>query len=425
MSAPSLTTRREALLAGVAWRTAYAANDRIGLGLIGVGIRGTQLLNSFQAIPGVEICAAADVYDGHLLAVREATRADLPVTRDYTDILQRRDVDAVIIATPDHWHARMVTDALQAGKHVYIEKPFTWSIEQGIAVRQAAQESNRVVQVGSGAGSSAAALKARELIRAGVLGSVNMIRMANNRNTPEGAWIYPIPPDASPRTIDWDRFLGPAPKREFDAKVFFRWRCWWEYSGGVATDLFVHLLTLIHGVMGVAGPVSVVSQGGLYRWKDGRTVPDVLNSIFEYKEGFLADVYVNLANGRAAHPTTIMGTEASLVFEDRDRLMLYPEPEPPPVQRYGSLGWPSEMRERYLKSAGDARPAARKPEEIKVERGPSHQERFIQAVRAGRNLVETAAEGLAASGAAALANLAFRRGRRVSWNPETGQVLET
>ncbi len=393
--------------------------------MIGVGIRGTQLLNSFKAVPGVEITAACDIYDGHHLAVREATRADLPVTRDYQEVLRRGDVDAVVIAVPDHWHARMVTDALAAGKHVYIEKPFTWSIEQGVAVRKAAMESKKVVQVGSGAGSSAAARKAREVIQSGALGQVSMIRMANNRNTPEGAWVYPIPPDASPKTIDWARFLGPAPKRDFDPKVFFRWRCWWEYSGGVATDLFVHLLTMVHGVMGVAGPASVVSQGGLYRWKDGRTVPDVMNSIFEYKEGFLADMYVNLTSSRGAHPTTIMGSEASLVFEDRDRLMLYPEPEPSPVQRYGSLGWPSEMRERYLKSGGDSRPTVRKPEEIKVNRGPNHQETFIEAVRAGRNLAETAAEGFAACGAAALANLAFRKGRRMSWNVESGQVLES
>src|SRR5690606_17055132 len=115
----------------------------------------------------------------------------------------------------------------------------------------------------------------------GAIGKVNMIRISNNRNSPEGAWVYPIPPDASPKTIDWARFLGPAPRRDFDPKVFFRWRCWWEYSGGIATDLFVHLLTMIHATMEVKAPRSVVSMGGLYKWKDGRTVPDVMNSIFE------------------------------------------------------------------------------------------------------------------------------------------------
>jgi predicted dehydrogenase len=421
-------TRRSALAAAAAAPRALAANDRVQLGLIGVGIRGTQLLENFKRVEGVHISAAADIYDGHLTAVREATRADLPVTRSYEEILTRPDVDAVVIAVPDHWHARMTLDALKAGKHVYIEKPMTWSIEQGMDVRRAADASRKVVQVGSGAGTSAMAVKAREVILSGAIGQVNMIRMSNNRNSPEGAWAYPVPPDASPETIDWKRFLGPAPSRPFDPKVFFRWRCWWEYSGGVTTDLFVHLLTMVHGVTGAKAPRSVVSNGGLYRWKDGRTVPDVMNSVFEYSEGFLADMYVNLTNGRAPHPTTIMGSEGSLVFEGNgpygQKLMLYPEPEPAPVQRYGSLGWPKAMRDEYLKRGSDWRPSPRKPEEIKVEAGPNHQEKFIEAVRTGKNLVENAFAGFAACGAGHLANIAYRKGRRMSWDVETGKVTE-
>jgi predicted dehydrogenase len=424
MKGPSLTRRDAVFSAAALAPRAFAANDRIGLGMIGVGIRGTQLLNNFKAVPGVNIAAACDVYDGHLRAVREATRAELPVTRAYEEILSRKDVDAVVIAVPDHLHAKMVLDALAAGKHVYIEKPLTWSIEQGVEVRRAAEQSKLVVQVGSGAGSSPIARKASELVKAGALGKVTMIRMSNNRNSPEGAWVYPIPPDASPKSIDWKRFLGSAPPQPFSAPVFFRWRCWWEYSGGVATDLFVHLLTLVHGVMGVTAPRSVVSQGGLYRWKDGRTVPDVMNSIFEYSEGFLADMYVNLNNGRPAHPTTIMGTEASLAFEDRDRLVLYPESEPGPVQRYGSLGWPSDLRDKYLAAGAGWRPSPKKPEEIRVERGPNHQEVFIQAVRQGKPIAETAAEGFAACGAAHVANAAFRQGRRLSWNSQSGAISE-
>ncbi|MCX6599879.1 MAG: Gfo/Idh/MocA family oxidoreductase [Acidobacteria bacterium] len=290
-------TRRGALLTAAAASKAFAANDKINIAHIGVGIRGTQLLENFKKVAGAEIVAACDIYDGHLTAVREATRADLPVTRDYQEILARKDVDAVVIAVPDHWHLKMALDALAAGKHVYLEKPMTWSIEQGVELRRVVEKSGKVLQVGSSAGSSAAALKAREIIKSGVLGQVNMIRMSNNRNSAEGAWVYPVPPDASPTTIDWARFIGPAPKRAFDPKVFFRWRCWWEYSGGVATDLFVHLLTLTHGVMPVKAPKSVVSLGGLYRWKDGRTVPDVMNSIFEYEPGFVVDMYVNRSTG--------------------------------------------------------------------------------------------------------------------------------
>lgn len=421
-------TRRGALLTAAAASKVFAANDKINIAPIGVGIRGTQLLENFKKVPGAEIVAACDVYDGHLTAIREATRADLPVTRDYSEILARKDVDAVVIAVPDHLHLKMALDALAAGKHVYLEKPMTWSIDQGVELRRVVEKSGKVLQVGSSAGSSAAAVKAREIIKSGILGQVNMIRMSNNRNSPEGAWVYPIPPDASPTTIDWARFIGPAPKRAFDPKVFFRWRCWWEYSGGVATDLFVHLLTLVHGVMPVKAPQSVVSLGGLYRWKDGRAVPDVMNSIFEYEPGFVVDMYVNLNNGRPGQPVTIMGTEGSLVFESSrgggSKLVFYPENEPSPVQRYGSLGWPAEMRDQYLKKAGDWRPSPKKPVEYTTDPTLNHQEKFIEAVRTGKPLAETAAEGLAACGAAHLANLAYRKGRRMSWDYETGKVTE-
>lgn len=428
MKAASILTRREAIATAAAASRAFAANDQINLGLIGVGIRGTQVMENFKRVPGVNIAAAADIYDGHLKAVREATREDLPVTRNYEEIISRKDVDAVVIAVPDHWHSKMAIAALSAGKHVYLEKPMTWNIEQGLEVRRAVDSSKKILQVGSGAGSSAAALKARELIKAGALGKVSMIRLSNNRNTPEGAWVYPIPPDASPKTIDWARFIGPAPQRPYDPKVFFRWRCWWEYSGGVATDLFVHLLTFVHGVMDVKGPNSAVSLGGLYKWKDGRTVPDVMNSVFQYDEGFVADMYVNLCNGRPGEPATIMGTEATLVFEGQrgngDKLILYPEPEPSPVQRYGSLGWPSEMRDAYLKSASGGRPERKKPEEITIEPGPTHQERFIECLRTNKQPMEDAFAGFAACGAAFLANMSYRTGRRVRWDVNTGKVLE-
>lgn len=433
MSEVHSLTRRSAILTAAgsvsSLSAAQSANDRIGLGMIGTGIRGTQLLNIFKGIAGVHIAAIADIYDGHHVAAREATRPDLPVTRDYQEVLARKDVDAVVIAVPDHLHLQMATDALNAGKHVYLEKPMTWSIEQGMELRKTVDQSKKILQVGSGGGTHAYTLKAREIIRSGAIGKVNMIRISNNRNSPEGAWVYPIPPDASPKTIDWPRFLGPAPRRDFDPKVFFRWRCWWEYSGGIATDLFVHLLTMIHATMEVKAPRSVVSMGGLYKWKDGRTVPDVMNSIFEYEEGFLADVYVNQANSRPASPITFMGSEGTLTFEPGSRgsmkLVITPEPEPSPVQRYGSLGWPSAMREQYLKSAPSARPGiARTPKEINVLPGTKHEELFIQAIREGKAKVETAFEGFAACGAAHLANLAYRQGKKMSWNVDTGKVSE-
>jgi predicted dehydrogenase len=235
-----------------------------------------------------------------------------------------------------------------------------------------------------------------------------------------------VPPDASPTTIDWDRFLGPAPKRPFDANVFFRWRCWWEYSGGVATDLFVHMLTQLHEVMDVSAPKSVVSQGGIYRWNDGRTVPDLLSSLYDY-DGLLADLSVNLGNAHGSRGMTILGAEGSLELGFRG-LTHYTESSGPDIQRYSTNAWPEAMRKQYYESKGaaggrtGARPQPPKPKEITVERGPGHQESFVLALRSGSKPKEDQWKGHAAASSAHLANLAFRNGRRMSWDWKTGQT---
>jgi len=401
---------------------AAGVNDQVGLGFIGSGIRGTQLIDDFKSIPGLRMLAVCDLYDGCLQRAKEQISPGIQTGKDYRGVLDRKDVDAVVIATPDHLHKRMVLDALQAGKHVYIEKPMTWSLEEGPEIIAAAKSAERIVQVGSQGKTSMLTAKARELIQSGALGKVNMIRMANHRNNAQGAWRYAVPPDASPRTIDWNRFLGQRPARAFNADVFFRWRCWWEFSGGVATDLFVHLLTWLHEVMNVKAPVSVVSQGGLHKWTDGRDVPDVMNSVFEYQEGFLVDMYVNLCNGRQLQGPVLHGIEGTLA-EDRGRLILWKEPVDNDVQGYGTLQWPREMRARYFEERGYTREGRPRqpsppvePQEVAIERGPSHAEYFILSIRNNTPSKETAEEGHYAAGAAHLANMAFRQGARMKWD---------
>jgi predicted dehydrogenase len=409
---------------------AFGPNDTIRLGHIGVGVQGSGLLDEFKKMPGVKPTVAADLYDGYLLHAKEATGNTIETTKDYRAVLDRKDIDAVVIATPDHLHFRMVLDALDAGKHVYIEKPLTWTLEEGTHIIRAEKSTGKLLQVGSQAKSSALTAKARQLIKDGTLGKVSMIRMSNNRNSAEGAWRYPIPPDASTKTIDWPRFLGHLPQRPFDPEVFFRWRCWWEYSGGVATDLFVHLLTHMHEVMAVDAPVSAVSQGGLYRWRDGRTVPDVMNSLFEYEEGFVIDMYVNLNNSRMGEPPTIMGEKGTMIIS-RGKLMVFPEPVPDEAQRYGSRAWPKAMRDEYLRksgaavgASGDQFPERPLPKEqvIEVEAGPSHYEHFILSLRNGKPSVENATEGHYAAAGAHLANMAFRENCKASWDRHSGAV---
>lgn len=400
-------------------------NTQIGMGFIGRGIRGTHLLRQFMALSGVRPLAVADLYDGCLKAALEDTANQAVVTKDYRAILERKDVDAVAIATPDHWHTPIVLDALDAGKHVYIEKPMTWSIEEGPRVIAAVQRTGRVLQVGSEAKTSQLTAKARQIVKSGALGKVNLVRLINQRNNGAGAWRYPIPSDASPETIDWPRFLGSAPNRPFDAAVFFRWRCWWEYSGGVATDLFVHLLTQVHEIMDVRAPKSVVSQGGIYKWNDGRTVPDLLNSLLDYN-GFITDICVNFENTLTPRGVHILGSEGSMTLAG-NRLTVYSEPAYPDVEP--NLAWPRDMRLAYLEAHGytpEGKPKVPlvppQPKETAVERGPSHFEYFLQSIRDGTPSRENATEGHFAAAAGHLANIAYREGRKVSWDLDTGKV---
>lgn len=402
--------------------------DTVSLGFIGIGIRGTQLFREFSEIAGVRILAAADLYDGYLQHGKEMGGDQLLTTKRYEEILERKDIDAVVIATPDHWHRRMTLDALSAGKHVYIEKPLTWSLKEGPELIAAEKKSGKVLMVGSGGKTSAIVQKAKELVASGTIGKVSLIRMVNHRNSKEGAWVYPIPPDASPQTIDWERFLGSSPKRAFSPEVFFRWRCWWEYSGGVATDLFVHQLTTLHEVMQVQAPRSVVSQGGLWFWKDGRTVPDVLESAFEYPEGFIAQLCVHLKNSAPSPMMTLYGTDGTMILE-QNRIVILGEPEDKDIQSYGTFAWPKKMREEYFRSKGvdpanlrgiwASRP---EPKPIAIHRGQGHAFYFIQSIREGKPSRENATEGHAAAGAAHLANMAYREGKRMRWDFASNKV---
>ena len=203
--------------------SAGIAPKPLRLGFIGVGIRGTLLMEAAAGISGVEIKAAADCYKGHLDCAQELISPAPAVTGDYKEILSRADVDAVVIATPDHWHLKMTQEALAAGKHVYIEKPMTHSWEEGEAFIAAAEKSGKVLQVGSQYLSMGCAQKAAELIKSGRLGQITLVDGQFHRNSGTGAWYYPVPPDASPATIDWKGFLGPATPREFDLRRFFQW----------------------------------------------------------------------------------------------------------------------------------------------------------------------------------------------------------
>jgi Predicted dehydrogenases and related proteins len=248
-------------------------NDKIRVALIGAGGMGTEDAKSSLAQPGVELVAVSDIYDGRLTRAKERWGQDLFTTRDYREVLARPDIDAVLIGTPDHWHAQIAIDAMNAKKDVYCEKPMVQKVADGKRVIEAHKSSGRIMQVGSQRVSSIVYQKAKDLMKQGVIGELNMVEAWWDRNSAIGAWQYSIPTDASPATIDWDRFLGSAPKRPFEPVRLFRWRNYRDYGTGVAGDLFVHLFSGMHFVTGSIGPTRVFATGGCATGKMDATYP--------------------------------------------------------------------------------------------------------------------------------------------------------
>src|SRR5579864_1778912 len=272
---------------------AAPASDRVRFGIVGVGMEGSGLLTTAVQLRGVECVAAADLYDGRHELAKEIVGNQIRTTRRYKELLDSKDIDAILIAVPDHWHKQVVVDALAAGKDVYCEKPMSHNPADGLAMVAAAKKTDRIAQIGAQRTSSVLCAKAKELIAQGAIGDMNLIEMTYGRNDPTGAWEYPPPPDLSPETLDWDTWLGTAPKKPFDPFTFARWRCWKEYGTGVAGDLMVHLISGMQFVLGInEAPIRASAFGGIYRWKDGRNMPDLHAVLFEYGN---IPVYVRLS----------------------------------------------------------------------------------------------------------------------------------
>lgn len=410
-------------------------NGRIQLGIIGVGARvQSGLLEAAMAVPGVEVVGVCDAYKGRVerAIARTAGRA-----KDYGDwkaLLADKSVDAVIIGTPDHWHRVHTVEALRAGKHVYLEKPMTLGIEDGPEMIAAAKTAGRVLQIGSQGISSKMQETAREMIRTGKLGKVTLIRASFNRNTRSGAWLYPIPPDANEKSVDWEAFLGPAPKKPFSLERFFRWRCYWDYSGGIATDLFVHLLTSIHFLMDAQMPSRVVAMGQNYRYKETHEVPDTVNAVLEYPEGFavnLSSTFNNQASSESGFE--VLGTEAALVMRG-DQMVLKPETTSED-NGWVVSSWPEGLEKAYYADPkvvasevrGSWAPRMRKESEAFGEVGQEatfvHMARFFESVRSGKPIVEDGAMGHRAAAAAHMVNLSIRQRRPMDWNAATGKAV--
>lgn len=408
-----------------------SSNDNIQIALIGTGGMGQGDAKMATSIPGVKLVAACDCYDGRLQHMKEVYGKDTFITRSYPEILSRPDIDAVIIATPDHWHQRISVDALKAGKHTYCEKPMVHAIEEGKSMIEAQAQSGKVFQVGSQYRSSLTYLKARELFQANVIGELNMVEAWLDRNTAIGAWEYSIPLDANTTTCDWIQFQGNALKRPWDAKRFFRWRNYRDYGTGVAGDLFVHLITGLHTVTGSLGPTRVYATGGIRYWTD-RDVPDVMLATLDYPKtnehpAFNVLLHVNF---KSSLPEESFGVK----FIGSDGVMttsydgIKVERTPRPNEFDYTIDSLANAMQQKLRTTWNEKHADAdlrvKPDSAETYDTSSqdahleHHKNFYRSIREGRPLIEDATFGLRAAGPALLTNESYFQKKVVSWNPQ-------
>lgn len=412
-------------------RQRFGANDQINIALIGAGGMGTQDTITALGVPGAKLVAVCDLYDGRLKDAKARWGNDIFTTRSYKEILARKDVDAVIVGTPDHWHQQISIDAMRAGKHVYCEKPMVHDITEGPAVIKAQKETGVIFQVGSQGVSSLGNEKAKELLKDGAIGTLNYAEGFWARHSPTGAWQYPIPADASPSTVDWDTFVSNTNKRAFDATRFFRWRNYRDYGTGMSGDLFVHLFSSLHFITNSYGPEKIYAAGGLRYWKDGREVPDVLLGTFDYPQQgtthppFNLSLRCNFVDGTSG--TTylkLVGSDGSMdvtwdsVTLKRNKTIASDDPFF--IEQQKKAGKPISDRKKIMA-----------PEEVTFEAekgylgGPhDHFVNFFTAIRNKGSVAEDATFGYRAAAPALLCNDSYNNDTAIRWNPEKMQLIK-
>lgn len=413
----------------------FSANDKIRIGVIGFGVQGHFDLNAALEVPGVEVVAICDLYTGRIQNAKEKFGKKIFTTRNYKDIIDRRDVDAVLICTTDIWHAQIAHDALAKGKHVYLEKPMVYKIEQGLPLIKAAKASGKVFQVGSQRVSSIGYLKAKELLASGEIGALNMVSAVYDRQSSIGAWEYTIPNDASAETTDWESFVEITEKMEFDAKKFFWWRAYKELGTGVAGDLYVHLLSGTHLITNSLGPESIYSTGQLSYWKDGRNMPDVMSGVMQYPDSqqhpaFQLNLRVNfISGGGGKEVIELIGSEGVMRI-DGDNVTVKHNimPEAPGFGGYDSLfTFSKDMQQeltREYKAKWSQEQTKRKQIPDVVFKAPDgynshvdHLANFFDAIRTGSPVVEDAEFGFRTAAPSLACNDSYFSKEIIKWDP--------
>lgn len=390
------------------------ANDRIRVGIIGVGNIGTRhlqrrLLPMMRGEGTIDVTAASDIYDRAKFRAKELIGlADRDVHHAYQDLLARDDVDAVVICTPDHLHARMAIDAMRAGKDVYLEKPMSRTIPEAKAIAETARETGRVVQIGSQWVSDPAYARAREMVQNGLVGPVVMAQSSYSSNHAAGVWQYYVDEEANPSTVDWQRFLGGAPEQPFSGERFFRWRKYWDFSGGIGTDFLYHRLSPLLYALGPRFPQRVSAHGGIYLFRN-REVPDTYSTTVEYD-----DHVVNLVGSCGSQASNTLHGPA--LFGQRAAVSILP-------------GMVRATPERLYAQAF-RRQAGADLIEVEVDNRDqqtartAHMRDFLQCVRTRQEPIFDAWFGYQVMVAIGLGVESYRTGRMMGFDPETERILE-
>lgn len=412
-----------------------SVGEKIRLGVIGFGVQGHFDLASALKVPGVELAGICDLYTGRIENAKELYGKDLYTTRNYKELLDRPDIDAVIIATHDVWHARITIDALAKGKHVYIEKPMVSKIDEGPKVIAAQKKYGKVLQVGSQRVSSIGLAKAKEMLASGEIGKLNMVNAVYDRQSSIGAWEYTIPKDADAASCDWGRFIEATAKMEFDAKKFFWWRAFKEVGTGVAGDLFIHLLSGTHFMTNSNGPETIFSTGQFSHWNDGRNLPDVMSGVMQYGNtaehpAFQLTLQVNFVSGTGGQEVIrLIGSEGVMDVKGNTISVKHSiMPEAPGFGGYDSVftfskSMQEEMTRDYNAKWTEAQRKRPTKEDV-IFRAPAgydehvdHFTHFFDAIRNGTTVVEDAAFGFRAAAPALACNESYFQKKIIQWDP--------
>lgn len=406
------TSAAAAALSAPSILKAQNANDKLNIGWIGVGTRGYAGLDWLhKAEPqGVAVTAICDTYTGHITRAKDRIQTIYGITpktyNDYRDLLADKSIDAVFIMTPEHLHHDMTIAALRAGKNVYIEKPLAHTIEEGFDIVNEWKKSGKIVQVGTQNRSSSLYKKAKEMIEQGQIGDIHYVRAFWYRNSApnDPAWRYVVPPEANPQNTDWPKFLGTAPQRDWDPQRYFQWRLYWDYSGGISTDLLVHQTDIVNFVLSKTVPLSCMASGGIYRWTDktdDRDVPDCLSAIYEYPDRFHINYSCYFGNVHYGYGEQFCGNAGTIEVLNRQDLNFYPEKYRNADAQIASR---PEVHLNGLKDFGEQDGAI------------NHFKNFIEAVRGNGSVIAPPTVGQQAAISGHMATLSFKNQKKIFWD---------